>query len=78
MRPVLTFAAHNLPLLGFVAILVFYGLTENGVLEFARTEEMFGVFVVVLFPMAAVLALIQIALWLMRWRRRIEARGRAY
>ena len=64
-------AAHSwplllrfLPLLLAAAILLFYFSTEWGVLEFSRTEQMYGLFVVVLLPLSGMLLLLQLAIYL--------------
>ena len=63
MRPTCARAIRNLPLLVSIAILVFYELTDRGILTGTRTETMFGVFMLVLLPAAIVLLVIQVVLW---------------
>ena len=76
MRPMIARAVRNLPLLVSIGILVFYVLTDRGVLTVAHTEAMFGVFVVVLLPASVLLLVIQAVLWFSSWRRGSDACNR--
>jgi hypothetical protein len=70
-RPILL---RFLPLLAATAILLFYFLTEWGVFTLSRTEEMYGLFVVVLLPLAGMLLLLQLGLYLRILRERKASR----
>ncbi len=56
--------AHMLPGFTSVAIFVSYFLTESGAVEFFRTEYMLGIFLVFLLPLACLLLVLQIAIWI--------------
>ncbi len=59
-----------LPLLIATPILLFYFLTERGVLTFSRTENTYGLFVAILLPLSGLLLLLQLVIWLRVLRER--------
>ena len=63
-----------IPLLVATAILLFYFLTDWGVLTFSRTESMYGLFAVVLLPLSGLLLFLQFFIWLRALRVRRSQR----
>jgi hypothetical protein len=51
-----------LPFLTSSTILIFYFLTDRGVLSFSQSEHTYGLFVVFLLPIAGALLLVQFAI----------------
>ena len=54
----------HLPLIGSLLIAGFISAIDAGVFPGLRTERMFGWFLVVWYPLGAVLALVQVCLWI--------------
>ncbi len=54
----------HLPLIGSLLIAGFISAIDAGILPALRTEAMFGWLLVVWFPLGAVLALVQVCLWI--------------
>jgi len=53
----------NMPIVASICIIAFYFLTDRGVITFARTEEGYGYFVLLLLPLAVALIVAQLYLW---------------
>ncbi len=54
----------HLPLIGSLLVAGFIGAIDAGVFPALRTERMFGWVVVVWVPLGAVLALVQVCVWI--------------
>ncbi len=69
-RTVVQILVLNLPVIAAACILVFYFLTDRGMLPAFRTESMYSLFVVILLPLSGSLLIIQFIMWVSARRRR--------
>jgi len=61
-----TAALSHIPLAGVLLILLYFALLDTPVLERFRTEQAFGWMVLLWIPLAILLGLVQLHIWL-RW-----------
>jgi len=70
---------YHLPLIGAGTILGFFALVDAGRLDAFRDEATYGWMVVVWYPLAGLLGLVQVVLWIrwvVGWERARRARSR--
>lgn len=64
-----TIALAHIPIAGTLLILLYFALLDTPILNQFRTEETFGWMVVLWIPLAILLGLVQLFIWL-RWAAR--------